>query len=498
MPFLLTALGTEVDRALEHALIYALMEINDRAATTKGLADSNPRVRRGTLIALDQMDEGALTRELVTPLLDTDDFALKQAVLDVIARRPEWSDDVVDVLKQLIKKKSDDKNSVDVIRGSVIAFAHNEKVQQLVAGAIADSDTTLDARLAMLEAIGLCELPEIPEAWRKQLLDSLLSRNAKILRQSIATIGLTGDGRFAERLIGVSNDPAVRGPESIAALCTAAELGAPISLKSMRRLVVLINPNVPPMKRLAAARAIGVSNASSTARRFATQAVRRAGPLELPPMLSAFSKSDDDVLGKRLVDALSESPGLTSLTPSGLSVVLKNYSNEVKEKAEPLFAKLKTESADQAERLALLEAKLTEGNVESGKAVFLSTKTSCYACHRVGETGGQIGPDLSQIGARRGKRDLLEAILYPSSSLVRGYESVSLATTDGKVHSGLITRQTAAIIHLRTAQQTEIRLRRDDIEEIRPSRASIMPGGLDKTMTEQQLRDLIAYLQSLK
>ncbi len=74
---LLTGLRGETDRFLEHALVYALIEIGDREATIKGLADSSPRARRGALIALDQMEGGDLAKELVAPLLDTDDVALQ-------------------------------------------------------------------------------------------------------------------------------------------------------------------------------------------------------------------------------------------------------------------------------------------------------------------------------------------------------------------------------------------------------------------------------------
>ena len=64
--------------------------------------------------------------------------------------------------------------------------------------------------------------------------------------------------------------------------------------------------------------------------------------------------------------------------------------------------------------------------------------------------------------------------------------------------SGLITRETARAVFVRTADQSEMRVLRDAIEEMRPNGVSIMPAGLDKTMPVEQLRDLLAYLRSLK
>src|SRR5262249_40125814 len=86
------------DRFLEHALIYALIRINDPKETLPALEHANPRVRQGGLIALDQMQAGNLTREQVVPLLDTDDPELQQAVLVVMSRRPGWSKDTLGLL----------------------------------------------------------------------------------------------------------------------------------------------------------------------------------------------------------------------------------------------------------------------------------------------------------------------------------------------------------------------------------------------------------------
>ncbi len=96
------------------------------------------------------------------------------------------------------------------------------------------------------------------------------------------------------------------------------------------------------------------------------------------------------------------------------------------------------------------------------------------------------------------RRDLLEAILFPSASLARGYESYQVATKEGKVHSGLLRRETAAAIFLRTTERAEIRVSRDELEEMSPSSTSIMPQGLDKTLSPSELADLVAYLGSLK
>jgi putative heme-binding domain-containing protein len=89
-------------------------------------------------------------------------------------------------------------------------------------------------------------------------------------------------------------------------------------------------------------------------------------------------------------------------------------------------------------------------------------------------------------------------VIVPSASLARGYESHVFRTADGRTLTGLVVRETAESLFLRTSDQREIRLRRSDIEEQKPSELSIMPAGLENTMSRQELADLLAYLKSLK
>src|SRR5262249_23813675 len=106
--------------------------------------------------------------------------------------------------------------------------------------------------------------------------------------------------------------------------------------------------------------------------------------------------------------------------------------------------------------------------------------------------------DLSKIGSIRTPQDLLESIVFPSASLVRGYEPYTVATKDGRVFNGILGRDTVEAIYLITADRTEIRIPRSAIDEIGPSRVSIMPQGLDGQLSQRELSDLVAFLSSLK
>jgi putative heme-binding domain-containing protein len=130
--------------------------------------------------------------------------------------------------------------------------------------------------------------------------------------------------------------------------------------------------------------------------------------------------------------------------------------------------------------------------------VFSSEKAKCAVCHRVGQEGGQIGPDLTEIGRIRSRSDLLEAIVFPSSSFPREFQPYSVITVEGKVEHGTITRETQDMIYLQSQIGSPTAIPKKAIEEIAPSTVSIMPQGFDRILSPQELADLIAYLASLK
>ena len=133
-----------------------------------------------------------------------------------------------------------------------------------------------------------------------------------------------------------------------------------------------------------------------------------------------------------------------------------------------------------------------------GTGVFFGRKGACANCHTVAGDGGRVGPDLTKIGASRSGTDLLEAIVFPSASFAREFRPYVIATDSGKIFTGVISRQTADAVHLRTADLAEIRIPRTSIEDMKESNTSIMPKGLDAALSPGELRDLLAYLQQLK
>ena len=227
-------------------------------------------------------------------------------------------------------------------------------------------------------------------------------------------------------------------------------------------------------------------------------ALQAAGPVEVDRLLAAFEQSTDQALGLKLVKTLASSSAFSSLRADALKAHLAKFGPTVQKEAESLYAKLNVDAARQRAQLEQLIPTLTAGEVRRGQLVFHSEKAACFSCHAIGYRGGNVGPDLTRIGSVRSERDLLEAIVFPSVSFVRSFEPIAVATSDGKVHNGLLRGETADEIVMATGVNQEARIARRQIEEIRPSSVSIMPAGLDQQLTHQELADLIAFLKACK
>jgi putative heme-binding domain-containing protein len=250
--------------------------------------------------------------------------------------------------------------------------------------------------------------------------------------------------------------------------------------------------------RLSAARTLGAVKLSDQQRLVLADALATAGPLELPELLTALVGSSSPELGQRAAAALVANPAADGLPEELLERLWKSYPAEVRAQAEPLLARRAALGEDRQAHLAALEPLLIGGDVGRGQGVFFAARAACSTCHTVGDRGGAVGPDLSRIATIRSGRDLLEALVYPSASLVRGYEPVVAALDDGRALQGLLLHDTPDAVVLRLADGSDVRLARSGLEELRSTSTSLMPQGLETTLARAELADLLAYLQSLR
>jgi putative heme-binding domain-containing protein len=229
-----------------------------------------------------------------------------------------------------------------------------------------------------------------------------------------------------------------------------------------------------------------------------TDSLKSAGPLEIDRLLSAFENCSEERIGLKLIAALKSSPTLSALRVDSVQRRIKHQLASVQARAEELYRMINVDIAKQRQQIEDLLPLVRKGDVRRGQLVFAQAKAACVACHQFGYKGGRIGPDLTNIGKIRAERDLVEAILFPSASFVRSYEPVQIVTKSGKAYNGLVRSGAADEIVLVTSATETVRVPRDQIEEMRPGTISVMPAGLDKQLTQQDLVDLVAFLSHAK
>ncbi|MDZ4685224.1 MAG: c-type cytochrome [Planctomycetaceae bacterium] len=149
------------------------------------------------------------------------------------------------------------------------------------------------------------------------------------------------------------------------------------------------------------------------------------------------------------------------------------------------------------ELVAKAQAGLKSRDFSRGQAMFAAA--NCFACHRYDNQGGALGPDLTNVAGRFSPRDLLESIVDPNKVISDQYAAVTIVTDDGKSVTGRIVNLNGDTLKINTNMlepDEQATIDRRKIEEMLPSKTSMMPAGLLNTLEEAEILDLLAYVLS--
>jgi putative heme-binding domain-containing protein len=494
-----------VDRALEHSIIYALIEIADPAGTREGFKHASPHVQRAALIALDQMKNGGLKPADVAPLLSSSDPVLSATANWIVSHRPEWGGALAGWCRERLAQIDNKTSEADIARfeSQLVQFSSHAEISDLLAASPLQSDLPTAARVLALRVIGQVRPKELRATWADALAQVMAGDDTPLAAAAVAAARTIPPqknipAKLNAALLTASGNPNASPQTRLEALAAVQGGLSKLEPAQFEFLRGALAAEHPPAMRSAAADALANARLSEAQLESLAETIKQATPLELDRLLAPFDKSTDEALGLKLIAALREASALPSLRVDSLRQRLAKYSPKVQTAIDELHTLVDVDAVSQRARIAELLPAVTSGDVRRGQAVFNSSKAACIACHKFGYLGGLAGPDLTRIGQIRTERDLLESILYPSLSFVRSYEPVVIATTDGRVINGLVRNETSSEIVLATGPNQEVRLRRDEIDEMQPSKVSIMPAGLDKQLTVQELLDLVAFLKNAK
>lgn len=181
-----------------------------------------------------------------------------------------------------------------------------------------------------------------------------------------------------------------------------------------------------------------------------------------------------------------------SFNVARVNQLLRHSDEGVRKRAKTLFAEV---ASDRQKVIASYhDAASRRGDVGRGRQVF---RRVCSGCHRIGDMGSEVGPDLVNLGGRLTKGNLLTQILDPNATIAAGYEEVVIETSDGRTITGILAEDSATSLMLRRKEGHQDTVLRNNIARMRTSAVSAMPEGHEREINSQQMSDLLEYLQNL-
>jgi putative heme-binding domain-containing protein len=428
---------------------------------------------------------------------------VKETASWIAGRHPEWGGALAGLLRnRLLSNELPEKDREELVR-QLARFARNKAVQDMLAERLADAKAPETGRRLVLQTMAQAGLKEAPEPWVAVVTRVVQSGNGELLRDAVTTaralhVPAPLAGPLSSALLAIGTNARVPEGTRLSALAAVPNGVGEVQPALFAFLLSQLAPDQPMAGRSVAADVVGHARLSSSQLLELADHLKEMSPMEVERSLEAFASCSEDRIGRALVAALKGSPARAGLRVETVKPRLQKFGKDVQKEAAELYVLLDAETAKQRVRLEQMLGHLAGGDVRRGQLVFNSPKAACAVCHAIGYMGGNVGPDLTHIGKIRTERDLLEAIVYPSASFVRSYEPVVVYTKAGRSFNGVIRRDAADEVVLATGINQEARIPRGDIEDIQPSKVSIMPAGLDQQLSPGELADLVAFLRACK
>jgi len=209
--------------------------------------------------------------------------------------------------------------------------------------------------------------------------------------------------------------------------------------------------------------------------------------------------------GKAVVNLLKKWTGSDHKRGDNIAAALAYYQQWFRDtypdSPAPELAKADTEktkySVDQLVEFLEKNPAAAKGDVARGREVF--AKANCLKCHRFLKEGEGVGPDLTSVRRRFQKKEIIESVLLPSQVISDQYTAVTVVTTEGLVHTGMpLPNPGSKNLLLLLPDATRLEIPPEKVEEKQKAKVSVMPEGLFKDLTLEQIADLFAFLETSK
>ncbi len=497
VPALLSAAAKNQDRFVRHALIYSLITLNQpqpvaAALTNRYVRPSSPLVREVALITLDQMRPSPLRAGQLTAFLNSPNKDLQRTALWVASHHADWSGEMTAFLKKRFSGTPLTADDEQLFGDMLVAFSQDIPMQQFMADQLKTAPAT--RKLFLLNTMARFPKEKLPLNWVDGIGQQLLSAtNPAVQARALELTGLRNLTALTGQLRQVADNPKLPASLRMGAVNTLLKTQPTFSEPHFTYMYGQLSAGADAPLRQQAATVLAQGKLTNGQLLKLTQGyLPNADPFILPRLVPVFKGNHPAPIGLALANTLTNSSGLGSFSEESITALFAEYPAEVKPAVAKLTTKLAGLQAGRLQRLNELENLIVGADLERGRVLFYG-KAICSTCHRVRAEGGKFGPDLTSIQKDRSAHDLLEAIVYPSVSFVREYETYRVKTKTGE-HTGIIKEQNPSGIVMGTSQTSSVRIPRADILSMEMQNTSMMPQGLDQLMTKQEMADLLAFL----
>jgi len=509
----------------------------------KGVQDESPRVRLEAITALENVPDSRsleiALRALDKPVDANIDFALYHAVNGLKAH---WLSAVengtytfngnmraLSFALQAAGSKSGVTTLLRLLKEGKIAAENQENVLSLVAGLggpaelgevfkwqDASTDTVLRAKaLSALERAAR-ERHAKPAGDLASIKKLIESNDAALTPIALRLAGALKMENLRNEITAVTHDAKASDANKLAAIDALVALGGGKSVATLADLTKAETGAAIRARAVAGFAGLDANAAMAPAVALLGQAISGDAAAEI---FAAFGKKDGAGLAKALaagkIAVENADAGVRYFNASGqnqpeLTTYLKSVlqaqagaastsPNVAGKKPSEIAAAMNADdkkSMSTDDMKALVADVQQHGDAVRGEAIFRRKTLSCFSCHALGGAGGQVGPDLSNVGAASPIDYVIDSVLSPNKTVKEGYNAFTVITKDKEVITGNIVRQTATHLILRDGTREEILIPLDQVGKKREA-GSLMPNGLADSLTRGEFADLAKFLTEL-
>jgi putative heme-binding domain-containing protein len=491
-------MAEDIDEALEHALVLAATKLNYLAVTLDDLrSEKNPDALRRMFMSFYTSEDASginLMSGIAFQHLESPDPKLAATALDTVRCHPDADEWYAPKLFEWTKKPKVSSLRLKALNGFCSVLISQPETQKLITGML--SHASADVRDAALHVIASQKGGVVNNDWLPLIDKALSATPTPLVLDAIKKLKAP---IFDAALQTIAADP--KRPLSIRLKALDSAKSAKLTGETFDMVKnVLSDAASSSAAKIQAAGMLATAPIAKEQMSQLAPLLATVGPVELKTLLPLLKRHKDAEIAKSLAREIAKNPAIASQQESLYRTALADLPPEIFETIIlPAYNTAAAATEAKKRQLGpLAEKVIASGNAANGEKHFKAGKGTCIACHKIGDTGRAIGPDLTKIGAIRTERDLLESILFPSNTLARDYEAHIIETSDGQQTLGVIKSHTAEGLLVLDIAGQEKNIPHQQITGDTTLTTSLMPMGLDQTLPEAELLDLVAWLRSLK